>query len=360
MLEPHQLFPIGAGQPTRNLIDVRAPKEVAQGSLPYSSFQPILTDAERHQVGIRYKKAGQEAATALGYELTDADMPRRIEVWRGLANEDLAAVMCWRGGLRSKLAQEFADVPDLERVAGGYKAVRNYLLEQLTPSLERKRTFVLSGLTGTGKTEVLCGLNLKNVQALDLEAAANHRGSAFGVRGEQPSQQTFENDLMVQLILSPATVLVLEDESHRIGGLFLPKPVWREVRRSEVVWLEAPLKERVGRIFDEYVREPTEQTGLTAVFEALSANLEKLRQRLGNAGVEDCLASLETARADWFNCDAHAPWIRVLLTDYYDPLYKKGVAKLDRPVAFRGDAAACKAFLAKRAQSLGLELTTDY
>lgn len=347
MLEPSQIYAPSAGHASVQLLDVRAPKEVERGALPNSVFEPILTNEERHLVGICYKEKGQQAAVDLGYELTSDALPERIKRWRAVSQDAPSAVMCWRGGLRSRLAHEFADVAGLERVSGGYKALRNYLIEQLEPSLFRKTPLIVTGLTGSGKTDFLTDIATENteVQVLDLEGEAHHRGSAFGDRGEQPSQQSFENAVAAQLLLSPAKTLLLEDEAHRIGSLFLPKPVWKAVRTGKLVWLESTLKERVERIFKDYVQAETQLFGLEPTYQKLTRNLQKVRQRLGGAKVDECLATLEAARGSWLEVAVHRPWIETLLLDYYDPLYTKAVKTLDREVAFRGDAAACKAWL---------------
>ena len=51
------------------VIDVRARVEFEQGSIPGSVNLPVLSDQERHEVGLCYKTQGQEAAIALGYRI---------------------------------------------------------------------------------------------------------------------------------------------------------------------------------------------------------------------------------------------------------------------------------------------------
>ena len=51
------------------LIDIRAPIEFADGSFPIALNHPLMTNEERHQIGICYKDKGQESAIKLGYEL---------------------------------------------------------------------------------------------------------------------------------------------------------------------------------------------------------------------------------------------------------------------------------------------------
>ena len=53
--------------PPLHLIDVRAPIEFAQGSIPHATNLPILNDTERSIVGTCYKEQGPQAAIALGH-----------------------------------------------------------------------------------------------------------------------------------------------------------------------------------------------------------------------------------------------------------------------------------------------------
>ena len=89
----------------RPMLDVRAPVEFEQGAFPGAENRPLLTDEERHQVGIRYKEAGQDAAIALGYALVDAEeKARRVAEWRAFVEAHPQGLLyCFRGGLRSRL-----------------------------------------------------------------------------------------------------------------------------------------------------------------------------------------------------------------------------------------------------------------
>ena len=350
-IEPAALFPAGARAPSRRLLDVRAPVEVAAGALSFALNLPILTTEERHRVGLRYKEAGQAASIALGEALTRSDLPRRIEGWTEVCAAAPTAVLCWRGGLRSRLAQEFiqASSQDVPRVRGGYKALRQHLVNNLDASLARKRTLTITGLTGSGKTELLERLRTHpHLQVLDLEAEAKHRGSAFGLGSEpQPSQATFENSLAVQLLLSPSDVLVVEDESRSVGRRSVPTPLFETMLASPVLVLETTLDDRVQRIFRDYIQRATVETGAAATLARLEHNLDKLRPRLGNAVVDRCVLSLREAYAGgaWLLPEAHSDTIRTLLEDYYDPLYRKGVQKLARPVLARGTQEELVAWL---------------
>ena len=65
------------------ILDVRAPVEFLQGSLPNSVNLPILNDSERALVGTVYKQKGPEEAVRLGYELVSGTVREdRIGAWK--------------------------------------------------------------------------------------------------------------------------------------------------------------------------------------------------------------------------------------------------------------------------------------
>lgn len=350
LLSPADLYPVGAGRSTYHLLDVRAPVEVSAGALPGAALHPILSDEERHLVGLRYKEAGQEAAVALGYELTEPYLAERIEAWRAVVAAGPTAVACWRGGLRSKLTTEFIGDDRVARVEGGYKAIRAYLMGELEPSLERYESVVIGGLTGSGKTVLLERLRgTSDLRVLDLEHEARHRGSAFGQLGEpQPAQATFENSVAAQLVLGSESRLLLEDESRSIGHINLPDPLHETIQTSPLVVVEESLESRVARIHQDYVLSLSRTLGVSETRQYLSGSLSRLRKRLSSTVTDAALRSLEDAElsGSWHEVDAHRGWITPLLERYYDPLYRKGL-KSGRPVLFTGDLEACYAWLTR-------------
>ena len=351
LVSPADLYPPQGGAPAYRLLDVRAPVEVAGGALPGAVNVPILTDEERHLVGIRYKEAGQEAAIRLGHELTQADMPNRVARWLEVCSQSPTAVTCWRGGLRSKMALERIDRADTVRVAGGYKALRAFLMSELEPAVARTTPLVVAGLTGSGKTALLQEINHPEVLALDLEAEAAHRGSTFGgTPRPQPSQATFENSLAVKLVLSDKRVLLLEDESRNIGCRQLPDPLFEAIGQGPLLMVEESLESRVRQIHRDYILELTQAWGVAHTKEMVQGSLKRLRKRLGNETVGRLHKEVEEAArvGAWFDPAAHYPWISRLLEDYYDPLYRKGLERSNRPIAFRGTREECLAWLRQR------------
>ena len=162
------------------LLDVRAPVEFSQGAFPGAINLPLMEDEERHRVGTRYKQAGQDSAIKLGHELVSGSTKdERVARWVQFASENPDGYLyCFRGGLRSRLSQQWLADAGIQypRIVGGYKAMRSFLLEQLTQGIAQSQFILIAGFTGCGKTEVV-----KNLKAtIDLEKLAHHRGSSFG------------------------------------------------------------------------------------------------------------------------------------------------------------------------------------
>ena len=356
-LAPGDVFPAGGGDQPVQVVDVRAPIEVERGALPGALSLPLLTNEERHLVGVRYEEAGQRSAVELGYHLLEHTLPGRVEAWRRAVADAAGrtAVACWRGGLRSRLVVEFVDDERAVRVEGGYKALRAHLMGAMPQALAAKDLVVLTGLTGAGKTRLLRRLAASeadlqaDLQVVDLEGLARHRGSAFGhVTEPQPAQQTFENALAAQLVLSASARVVLEDESRFVGKRTIPESLYGAMTRAPLVVLDADLPMRSRAIYCEYVAGPTAAHGREAVAADLIASTKHLGRRLGAStyeAVSTRVAELARSEAAWADESAHEGWIGTLLREHYDPLYRRALAKLDRPVVFAGDEEAVAAWL---------------
>jgi len=97
------------------------------------------------------------------------------------------------------LREEGIDYP---LITGGYKAMRQFLLQELERSVASASFVLISGRTGSGKTRVITRL----ARGVDLEGLANHRGSSFGqMTTPQPSQIDFENAIIMSLMRLLAT-----------------------------------------------------------------------------------------------------------------------------------------------------------
>ena len=333
------------------LIDVRAPVEFNEGHFPASVNLPLMNDEERAAVGTRYKEAGQAEALKLGHELVSGGVrAARIDAWeRFLKQHPDARLYCFRGGLRSEISVSWIEERGMKvpYVPGGYKALRRFLLETLDQESRNRKLLVVGGRTGSGKTQILSATPLP---FLDLEGAANHKGSSFGKMGPQPAQITFENRVAIQFLKhDPAPMTLVEDESVMIGSCVVPRTLKDSMNEAPILLLEVPISERIRNIFEGYVLERLQShAGDTqAVAKFMLESLDRISKKLGGLETTRIRGLIEAAfqSHEAPTLEMHSPWIEALLLRYYDPLYDKSIGRnLDR-VAFRGDARACIEYL---------------
>jgi tRNA 2-selenouridine synthase len=355
------------------LIDVRAPVEFAQGAFDRTVNLPLMNDAERHAIGVCYKQHGNAAAVKLGHQLvSDAVRAPRVQAWLDfVAQHPNALLYCFRGGMRSKIAQQWLlnQGCHIVRLKGGYKAFRRFLIDFLANAPAQMAgqnitPWVLAGRTGTGKTQVIHTLP----NALDLEGLAQHRGSAFGRHvAPQPSQINFENQLAMTLMRlidhsAPIHHLIIEDEARNIGSLDIPKPLFEHFKSHARVVLETPLAERIAITYNEYVVQAQLEYASFADWQAFMLGaLARIQKRLGGERYQRVLQQFNHALAlqqplqtspglqgspsnqDEVIC-AHGEWIRTLLVEYYDPMYDYQMAKNPQPIAFSGNADDVREF----------------
>lgn len=346
------------------LLDVRAPVEFDRGAFPTAVNIPLMNDQEREQVGLRYKEEGQQAAIALGTRLVSGDIKRgRIQAWADFARANPQGYLyCFRGGLRSQITQQWLKEEagiDYPRVAGGYKAMRTYLADAIRAAAALPGHLILGGLTGSGKTDVLRDVD----NAVDLERHANHRGSGFGKRvTPQPSQIDFEHRVAIDLLHKQARgwqTVVLEDESRLIGVNALPLELLQTIQTAPLVWLDAGLDERIERILREYVVDLRAEfaarhadAGDVLFAQRLQDSLTAISRRLGGERYARLMTLMRAALArqlETGDCDAHRAWIRVLLAEYYDPMYARHQQEKAGRIVFRGDAGAVAGYLREQA-----------
>ena len=313
-------------------IDLRSPGEFALGAVPHAVNLPLLTDTERASIGLTYREAGQAAAIELGEKLVRGSVrEQRLNGWQEHLQEHPDAwLYCWRGGLRSQIAQEWLAQAGLKipRVPGGFKALRHLCLDALAAAPGQKDWFVLAGRTGSGKTELLRTI----AWSIDLEGLANHRGSAFGARTSvQPTPVAFENALAATFLKHNSSRVLLEDESRTIGRLAVP-PAWHErMQRSPLLILDVDLETRCLNIRREYIDQALaggiKESALLARY--LGA-VQRIRRRLGGQRAAEVTGVLGRS----FDNGDHRAWIARLLEWYYDPMYDYQLEnKLGRIVA---------------------------
>ena len=333
------------------MMDVRAPVEFNKGAFPHSVNHPLMSDKEREAVGTCYKNEGHEAALALGHSLVKGALKeQRIRAWQLFYGQNPNGVLyCFRGGLRSQLTQRWlaeAGV-DMPFVVGGYKAMRQFLLTQLHARIAQGNIHVLSGATGSGKTEVIHDWP----QSIDFEGLANHRGSAFGSTGsKQPSQIDFENAWSIKWLKlsnqNDAPVL-FEDESRMIGRIALLPEYLGLSKQAPIVLLNTPLHERIERIRKDYFvhayqsqLSQGEEAAIAYLDEFIRSALARIKTRLGGERYKNLILLLDSAVLQLINQGRWSKFddiIGVLLSDYYDPMYEYQLAAKAQQTIFKGN-----------------------
>lgn len=346
---PHEHV-LSAIKKRQAFLDVRAPIEFAEGSLPGAVNLPILNNQERHQIGAEYKSSGPAAAIALGEKLISGSVrDERVRSWVGFYSSNTKAPLyCFRGGQRSLYAQNWLRDAgyNVQRVEGGYKRYRQLLIETLCTLPSQLDYTIVSGKTGSGKTKLIQSLS-PNIAKVDIEHLANHRGSAFGhTFTAQPSQVDFENKLSAELMIQAdiSKHILLEDESRTVGAVTLPNLFFEKMNTSPTVVIDDPIPVRARRIYDEYVEftynhlTPSDNAK-NILFERLRLSLLRIQKRLGGLrwGIAQDLLEKAFSSTDMvLNFDIHVEWITYLLSNYYDPLYENGILKRSPKILFRG------------------------
>ncbi len=243
--------------PFDEVIDVRSPSEFAEDHLPGAVNLPVLDDDERAHVGTIYVQESKFKARKIGAALVAENAARHLK--GHLADKPggyRPLVYCWRGGQRSG---SFATILKqvgwpVEVLAGGYRTYRRMVVEVTHKTPLPASLVILEGNTGTAKTEILNRAAALGVQVIDLEAAANHRGSLFGAQAtEQPSQKMFEGRVGLAMAgLDPLRPVVVESESNKIGQRSIPPSLWAAMREAPRIRLEAPLAARAKYLVTAY------------------------------------------------------------------------------------------------------------
>ncbi len=299
--------------PSCRVIDVRSPSEFAQGHIPSAINIPLFDDAERKEVGTLYKQVGREAAFMRGLELVGPKLANYVRQAETASAGRELLVHCWRGGMRSgSLSTLWTQAGfRVSSLVGGYKAFRKYIREALGMP---RQIMILGGMTGSGKTEILQLLAARGEQILDLEGLAHHKGSIFGAIGEppQPSNEQFENNLFeAWKHTSPSRILWVEDESQRIGRVFVPDPLWAQMVQAPMINLQVPTPIRVNRLVQSYGTGDREQ-----VAEAL----RHLAKRLDGKLFQEAMQALQAGEV---------AKVAELMLQYYDKTYTFALARKD-------------------------------
>ncbi len=298
------------------VIDVRSPAEFAHAHIPQAFSLPLFTNDERKIVGTTYKQQSREEAIKIGLDYFGPKMKNivvQVEQLLQKKNSKTILVHCWRGGMRSAAIAWLLDLYGFKvyTLQGGYKAFRNWVLQQFTTTYPLQ---LLGGFTGSAKTETLLAMKQRQQVVIDLEGLANHKGSAFGNLGmlEQPSTEMFENLLAIELRQAMVNIEKLEQkciwieaESQRIGNINIPIAFFKQMQHAAYLLVNIPFEERLNFIVSAY--------GKFEKAELINATL-RIKKRLGG---------LETKTAINFLLEDNVKDCFALLLQYYDKYYQK-------------------------------------
>ncbi len=286
------------------IIDVRSPGEYEHAHIPGALSLPLFLNDERAEIGTIYKQRGRVKAVQRGLEIVGPKLGGFAKFALALKSDNIL-IHCWRGGMRSSSMAWLLEQVGIEcsLLTGGYKSYRGHVLKSFEKPL---KIVLLGGYTGSGKTDLLKILKDSGEQVLDLEGLACHKGSAFGAIGQvdQPSGEYFENLLSLEVeALDGEKVVWIEDESRNVGKVFIPEQLWKQMRVSPLVKVEASFEARLDRLMRDY--------GCYSV-DLLSASIKKIEKRLG---YDKCKLALEACE----NGDIRSAAQISLL--YYDKAY---------------------------------------
>lgn len=293
------------------VVDVRSQGEFQEGHIRGALNIPLLNNEERAEVGTDYKQKGQKEAIKTGFKLVGPRLLSIINEAERVAQQQELLVHCWRGGMRSNTFSQFVGIAGVRShtLNGGYKVYRSLALQSFKKPF---KITLITGCTGSGKSEVLRALKNQGEQVLDLEKLANHKGSAFGglLMPPQPTTEQFQNELFEEiLLLDPDRRIWVEDESIAIGKIFLPTDFWKSMHESPLVQMDVPKEVRIQRLVNEY--GPADRDEFLEI-------MGKIIKRLGGQHYNE-------ARERLLQGDMSST-INILLT-YYDKAYMQSIEK---------------------------------
>ena len=312
------------------IVDLRSEKEFERGHVPGATNIPLLTTAERHEVGTTYKKKGKNDAICLGFSLFIKKIRCFLSNFHETSHTDNGEIRtlilhCARGGMRSSLTAGFLKSLgyDVILAKGGYKTYRTLVLETLEGPLAKHRLLVLHGHTGSGKTELIEELEKdKKIGILNLEKLARHSGSAFGAfnqEGPSHTQMQFENNLFSAYEkVRHFSYLVLEIESTLGSAKILPK-FRKSITSSPMILLKKDHKKRVLSLVKDYTSKWNDKKQIS-----FEQKLFLLKPKFSS----ELFQKLESfAKAKDFK-----QLIDILLKEHYDPRYNKSLKRYRKSI----------------------------
>jgi tRNA 2-selenouridine synthase len=197
-----------------------------------------------------------------------------------------------------------------EVIEGGYQTFRRLVHQAMYTTPIAQKIVLLDGNTGTAKTDIIQELKKIDVQTIDLEGLAGHRGSLLGeMPGGQPSQKAFESRIALSLAqMDPNRPVIVEAESNKIGARIIPPTLWDAMNAAPRIGISASIETRT--------------TYLTRAYDDILSDQERLRDRLSpliaHRGHE-----LVNGWYTLLNSGDKFGLTKALMEQHYDPSYAK-------------------------------------
>ena len=303
-------------------IDVRTSKEYNESTIPGAINIPILNNKERKIVGTIYNNESPAAAKMKGVEFISPKIPNLVKKIKELRHQyNYVIIFCSRGNLRSKSLVTFADLAGLKafQLKGGYKAYRHFILDQLENYSLNNRFLVIHGNTGVGKTDLLYKLKSNDINIIDLEGLANHRGSAFGGIGlkKARNQKMFDSLLWEKLQnINNYNLIAVEAENRRIGMSNLPDFFVNKMENGVHILIKSSTESRINRIYNEYTDsfQKDKEVFVQKTLDSIKSVKKYLIRDMGKQKYQKLKTLVKNRELKSV--------IKILLSHYYDPLYK--------------------------------------
>ncbi|MDD2447763.1 MAG: tRNA 2-selenouridine(34) synthase MnmH [Tissierellia bacterium] len=293
------------------LIDLRSPGEFESETIPGSVNIPIFNNEERKVVGTTYIQESIETAKKLGLDIASKKLPQIYEKVSTLDKQyDNLIFFCAKGGFRSNsISSLFRSIGiNAIKLEGGYKAYRRYINENLPILFDKVKFVVLYGNTGSGKTEILYHLENMEIDVLNLEKCANHRGSLLGSVGLNTpnSQKMFESLVFETLSNRKSNIIFTEGESKRIGRIVMPEYMFNKIKSGTNISINTNMETRIDNILKDYLSNTNNEELIKA--------LSLLRRHLGDRNIDNYI--------EMINNKEYKTVAKELMEKYYDPMYE--------------------------------------